>query len=687
MPRGVPRARASALALLVALAGATAAGAGCAGGSSDAKPAPTLASSADSAAAFEAIREAWRDPARTNPAALRARIERFIAQYPSDGLVPLAHVFLALVAIQEEDFPTADAQLALGATMPPGTARELWTVAKARRSRLRGDAEAAMELLRPEVGKNVDPLVRETFQEELTLTALATHRDYEAITYMDAWLRASPEEDREATGRHVASMVEKLPKEVLVGALQAMRTRRSTFGYGADIERILAQRLVEIATTSGDAQLARLLLDPDAGAVVVEGDAGVELGELATSRRGLNVVEGRTVGLLLPTASPALRDESADVLRGVMWAMGLPRGVRGPAAVAAPTSSKPRSAPAVPAPTPTPSQDAGAVRTACAPAEPAPPLAEPGPEDAVRLVTRDDAGSVDRTEGSLDELAGEGAAVVIAGLDPDTADRALRWGEARGVSVVALTPPTRANSVGAFGFVLGESRGDVIAALMRAAASLATDKVAPVVDASEVGRFPPQGGKLDGLTLLPPVSCDIPPVRAGDPRFPLSQWEKDKARAWLVSGSADCSQDLVGELSKGASTGGTRGVVAMTLEAATLPPHPTTLRVLSASAGVVPTSAGDPRDDELRRFEGALGDPTWWTALGRDAAVLARLAARGLPDGEASEAHAVSERRSQARDALLAARARLWSTEATGWGEGTPPRVMRRTVCAEESKK
>jgi hypothetical protein len=672
MPRGVPRARAGALALLVALAAATAAGAGCAGGSSDAKPAPTLASSPESAAAFEAIREAWRDPARTNPAALRARIERFIAQHPEDGLVPLAHVFLALVAIQQEDFATADAELALGATMPPGTAHELWAVAKARRSRLRGDAEAAMELLRPEVGKNVDPLVRETFQEELTLTALATHRDYEAITYMDAWLRASPEEDREATGRRVAAIVEKLPKEVLVGALQAMRTQRSTFGYGADIERILAARLVEIATTSGDAQLARMLLDPDAGAVVVEGDAGVELGELATSRRGLNVVEGRTVGFLLPTESPALRDESADVLRGVLWAMGLPRGVRGPPAVAATA------------------RDAGAaaVRTACAQAEPAPALAEPKPEDAIRFVTRDDAGSVDRTEVSLDELVGEGAAIVVAGLDPETAERALRWGEARGVSVVALVPPARADAVGSFGFVLGESRADVIAALTRAAPSLADGKVAPVVDASEVGRFPPQGGKLDGLTLLPPVSCDIPPVRAGDPRFPLSQWEKDKARGWLVSGSADCSRDLVGELSKGPTSNGTRGVVAMALEAATLPSHAASLRVLSASAGVVPTSAaGDPRDDELRRFEGALGDPTWWTALGRDAAVLARLSVHGLPDGEASEAHAVAERRSQARDALLAARARLWSTEATGWGEAAPPRVMKRTVCAVESGK
>ena len=114
----------------------------------------------------------------------------------------------------------------------------------------------------------------------------------------------------------MTAFVERLPKEVLVGALQAMRTQRASLGYGVDIERILAARLVQMATTSGDAELARMLLDPDAGALVVGGDAGMELGELATSRRGLNVVEGRTIGLLLPTESPGLRDESADVLRG-----------------------------------------------------------------------------------------------------------------------------------------------------------------------------------------------------------------------------------------------------------------------------------------------------------------------------------------------------------------------------------
>jgi len=658
---------ARALALAVATTAALAAGA-CAGGSQSSTPTASLASTPAAAAAFAPIREAWRTAARTPAATLRTQLEGFLAQYPKDGLAPLAHVYLALASLRLEDYPRADSELALGASLPPGSTRDLWTVARARRLRLGGDPESAMALLRPLVGKNVDPVTRTQFEEELTLTALATSGEYEAISYMDAWLRASTDEEKPETVSIVTGIVARLPRDVLVGALQAMRTQRTSFGYGVDIERILAARLVAIATTSGDAELARLLLDPDGGAVVVQGDAAAQLGELATSRRGMNVVEGRTIGLLLPTESPGLRDESADVLRGVMWAMGQPRGIR---ELAPPAST---GAP----------RDAGArlPRPQCAALEPAPAPEEPRIEDSIRLVTRDDAGSSDRTEDSLDELAGEGAALVIAGLDPATAARALRWGEARHVAVVALVPPDE-TAARAFGFVLGEGRADVIDALAKAGTELATQGVAPVVDGSEVASFPAQGGRVGPLTLLPVVSCDAPAARAGDPRFPVAAWMKGKTTVWLVTGSPACAHDLAGELSAAHA----HGLMALTLEAASLPPHAAGLRVLTASAGIVPNSAAsDTRDDELRRFQTTLGDVSWWAALGRDAATLARAAVGKLPTDSASEAGAVGDRRARARDGLAAARARLWTTEAAGWSsEADAGRKMKRTICAVDA--
>jgi hypothetical protein len=629
----------------MATGGLLAAGA-CAPGPSGSKPVPALASTPAAAAAFEAIREEWRTKEHSNPAALRAPLEQFITVYPRDGLVPFAHVLLALVALAQRDFAMADRELAFGERLPPGSTRDLLTVARARRLRLSGRPEAALDLLHPLVGKNVEPMTRAQFEEELTLAALTTGRDYEAISYMDAWLRASSEEDRAQTETAVMSLVERLSKEVLVGTLQAMRAQRATtLGYGADIERILAARLVQIATTSGDAELARILLDPDAGALVVSGDAGIALGELATSRRGLNVVQGRTVGLLLPTESPGLRDESADVLRGVMWALGLPRGVR---------------------------------TLAPAPTEAPPVLEDPTIEEKLRLSTRDDAGSADRTEVSLDELAGEGAAIVVAGLDPVTAARALRWGDNHGVAVITLVPPSEALPPAGFGFVLGEARSAVVDALARSAPALSGGGVTPVVDASEVESYPLDGGRVGPLTLLPPVSCDTVPLRAGDPRFPVTQWDRDKRKIWLVTGSTACARDVAREL----STARAQGLVALTLESASLPRHTAGLRIVSASAGIVPQSAAsDARAPELRRFEATLGPVTWWTALGHDAATLARVAVRQLPLDTVSESHEVATRRARARDLLASSQAQLWTTEATRW---TPEHSMTRTIYALE---
>jgi hypothetical protein len=630
---------------------------------SEPAPVPTLASSPQSAAAFDEIRDAWGNAERTDHSALRELIQRFLVRFPKDGLIPLAQVYLAIVTMQQGDLASADAQLGATEHLPPGTAHDLRTVALARRLRIGGDADGALDLLRPLVGKNVDPVTRAVFEEELTLSALATHRDYEAISYMDAWVRASSEDDKVRTVATVSALVEQLPKEVLVGALQAMRAQRANFGYGIDIERILAERLGKMAAESGDAELARLLLDPNAGTIVVGGDAGKVLSELATSSRGLNVVQGRTIGLLLPTESPGLRDETADVLRGVMWALGLPRGLRSHQARASTT----------------PDAGASSTRAECVPLEPAPALEDPRPEEGLRLVTRDDAGSVDRTEVSLDELAGEGAAIVIAGLDAQTAARAIRWGNGHGVPVVALVPPAEHDDSSRFGFVLGESRESVIDALARAAPALSTGPVAPVIDLSEVPIYPPSGGRVGMLTLLPPISCDVPPTRAGEPRFPISDWDHDKTRNWLVSGSRRCAQDIVGELSASRA----RGVVALTLEAAALPPHTPGLRVISATAGVVPGDIlNDPREDEVKRFSETLGNVSWWTALGRDAATLARVAIDPLPSDVATDVRAVADRRVRARDLLASAHARLWTTEQTGWSDA---QTMKRTVCAADS--
>jgi hypothetical protein len=145
-----------------------------------------------------------------------------------------------------------------------------------------------------------------------------------------------------------------------------------------------------------------------------------------------------------------------------------------------------------------------------------------------------------------------------------------------------------------------------------------------------------------------------------------------------VSGSPECASDLVGELSAARA----KGVVALTLEAASLLRSSAGLRVMSARAGVVPeVDPRDPRSEELRRFTATLGPAGWWAALGRDAATLARTTLLGLPADAVSEPHAVADRRAAARAILAATRARLWTTESSGW---TPEQTMNRAVCEVE---
>jgi hypothetical protein len=65
-----------------------------------------------------------------------------------------------------------------------------------------------------------------------------------------------------------------------------MRSPSVASGYTTDTQRLVAARLARIAVESNDAALARWLLDVSGtSATQTGGDAGLELGELASSRR------------------------------------------------------------------------------------------------------------------------------------------------------------------------------------------------------------------------------------------------------------------------------------------------------------------------------------------------------------------------------------------------------------------
>lgn len=619
-------------AIALALFGGATCAVACGGGATEPRPVASLGSSTSAGRAFERIRDEWSRPTDTSRKALRDDLQAFVVTFQNDGLASLAHVYLALSWMMSppQDWGRAEEILRTMAEPPPGTAHDLYLVALAKDRRRRRDPDGAFDMLRPLVGKMVDGTARGILEEEVSLDALEAHRDYEAIAYMDAWIRGTNEEGRDAVRVKVAKVLTQLSQAALLGSLRVMRAGGGSHGYGEEIERLVTQRLGDLAVQQGDPSLARWLLDPDAGVPRIGGDAGIELGELATSKRGLGNVAGRTVGLLLPTDAPELRAEAAEVARGMVWALDLPR-------------------------------------------------TDPNAGDGIRLVTRDDAGDADRMLGSLEEIAGEGASIVVTGLDGASADRAIEWADKKQIALIVLSAPLLAKA-GDYAFVIGEPLRPVLTALLAAVSSQKRPRlVAPVVEGDAARLFVQQFTFDAATSWRAPVPCDIQAAKAGEPRFPVASWAAAGVTTWLLATAPECAGDVIHEVG-GRANG---GVFALALEAAGMSERPAPgARVVAAGAGILPLSAaptGDPRSNEVLAMTARLGGrPGWWVALGRDAGALTRKALAALPLDTATAEGAISRRRKAARDALATAQARLWTSDAEGFDAShVLPRAIR----------
>lgn len=618
--------RSLALLLLLGLA----LGLACSRSARQPRPAATLPSSPEAAAAFAEVRERW-EQRKLEP----QMATEFLRRFPNDGAAPIARVYLSFALLDRGDLLKADGALASLGDLKPGATSDLATVARARSLRLHGAPQSALDILRPLVGKVVDDVDREIYLEELALTAIAAHDDYEALAYLDAWLRGVGEDDRDRVRLKIAQILETLPRPVLEQTYRTMRQRGAASGYSSDAQKLVAARLARIAVETNDAALARWLLDVSGtSAAQAGGDAGLELGELAASRRGLSQVAGKTVGLLLPTRTRELRDEAADVVRGVSFALDLPRRA--------------------------------------------------GAAEGVRLVTREDGIDEAGTRASMEELAGEGAAVIVAGFDRASADRASAWSEQSGVPVLLLAAPSAARMPRTSAFVLGERTERELAMLGEALVRHGVKTAAFVADTDE-DVAAARAAEASGLVLLPPTRCDVPLSEAGKPRFPVDAWMASGAQGWLVSGPTSCARDVLRDL-KGlveVKRGLGERVIGVTLEAGVTPSEvPRGVVVLSASAGRVPILATRPeeaREPDVRAFMDRFGvRPSYWTALGRDAGALSRAALAPLPVDATSDPKAVTQRRAIVQAGLLGARLELWTTDDKGIAlDRALPRALR----------
>lgn len=584
-------------------------------------PTAVLATSAEAQASLIERRrdlEHMSEPAERGPIVMRmvAHLER----YKGDPSCDLVRIYLALVWLEMGEPENAKGQLKQLIGLPPGSTRDLFIVATAKALRLQGKNTQALDLLRPLSGKIVDDVDRQVFVEELCQAAIGAHFDYEAMAYLDTWLRNAPGDDRNRVNERVKVMLRRVDRSVLEGTLRTIRAQPQRGGYSVEFQRALSDRLAEVAVLEGDAALARWLLEVGASGTDMDAPG---LGQLAASRRGLRVVFGRTVGLLVTDGSNELRDRSAEVARGVLWALGYGND-----------TSQPR---------PT----------------------------GVRLVTRNDGGATSYAEAALEEMAGEGVSLVIAGIDRASADRALTWCEAHGLPLILLSPapnePVRA------GYLLGANRAQELTALATALGQRNANHLLLVTQA-EGERMLDVGAveSAQGVTLLGVSPCDAAALHPGSARFPLDSVERDKQGGLLVTGSRSCGRAVSEDASRFSKSAIT---AAFTLDAwpgpKALEKLPNGSRVLVTSAGAYPFATRAVADEaEIASYTKEYGSsPTWWSSLGRDAGTIATRAVSPLPQDDARDDTQVSQRRAVVEAGLRVVRARLWTTSAVGFGK------------------
>jgi hypothetical protein len=571
-------------------------------------PVATLATTRQAQEAFRPLRQRWMVESRERRKTLEPELAAFVSRYPKDGLVLLADVYLALIAVDRGDMARADRLVRLALGGPEGTTRDLAEVAHAAILRRTGEPVQALDRLVPLIGKLIDPYARVLFDEELIGAAIAAQRWYEAVAYLDIWLRDALDVDAVPVRAEVEKILAVIPNDTLERMLQVMTSERSRTGYGNDLRQLIGTRLAAVAVQQGDTELARRLVDTNAaGAALADVSEGLE--ELASSG-GNPRVDGRKIGLLVSPGASRLGPRSAEVLSGRI----------------------------------------DALRHSAAEASFA--------EDHVRLATRD-AREVKQTDLALVSLASQGATVLVAGLDAAQADVAAAFSARTKIPVILFSRPDKTSALSSSVFVLADDEERVAALL----ASALVEKKARVV--ATVGAAVPRGTDERAAAFVDSVACEAAARTAGEPRFPVASWRAANVDSLLLLGDAPCGSDAVDEA---LSAGMTKVRAAAGLLAASMASAPARIPIIFASAGRFPARQGDPIASGYVKRNGA--PPGWFAALGHDAAMLARAALDAVPERRVEDPAAVARFHAEVRRAMASAETDLWSTDARGFGGG-----------------
>jgi hypothetical protein len=494
-------------------------GSACRGGTTvEAPPRASLAGSRSAQEIFRPVKQRFISSNAAERAKLEPNLIWFVDAYPKDGYAELARIYLAFIAVEKGDAPRARRLIDEARTGPSGTARDLTELVEGKILLQRGDSVQAFERFLPLVGKLIDAYARLLLDESIVMAAIGAHRWYEAVAYMDLWLRDGQEDEAEVVRHAVRQRLEAIPGDALETMLKAMQAQNSRMGYGAEIRKAVVARLAAVAIADQNTELARRLVQSTDDQALGEAAEGLE--ELASSG-GSPTVDGRTIGLLVSTGKSQLGVRAAQVLTGVVDAL----------------------------------------------------RAAGGPADHVRLATRDER-ETKRTDLALMSLASHGAAVIIAGVDPPQADVAARFAARTRIPVILLSTLSDGKAPPSPAFLLGASRDGIARALAEHLKTKGARSVAPV------GGALPETATA-GLSILEAAGCDAPSAQAGESRFPLESWRKGRLDALLLLGDASCATEAISDAAQG-KLGRIRAAIGLDAAEIVAEPNPLLLSVTTA---------------------------------------------------------------------------------------------------------
>jgi ABC-type branched-subunit amino acid transport system substrate-binding protein len=314
--------------------------------------------------------------------AAKARYERFLVERPKDPLVPVAQLALGRILLGLDKPREARLLFDSVATHPNGAVAEQGRFLGAVAAQRLGEHARAAAVLKPMVGRTIDPSDTQLLTETLASAQLALEHYAEAVRVLDRGCAALSGEPRRLATARIASLVQEKARAADVEALYEDLPEEGC-AWPA-----VTRRAVFDADARGDADEARDLLE-----VMREHELPIddELARIAMRADRPEEADPRVVGAVLSLSGKGRRVGEL-ALRGLMLAAGLP---------------------------------------------PSGPL----PKDAPQLIFRDDGGDPKRAAEAVVELATIHRAIAIIGpLDVRVAAAAGEQAQALGVPLVLLTP-------------------------------------------------------------------------------------------------------------------------------------------------------------------------------------------------------------------------------------------------------